>query len=547
MALTGLHSLGTAYQTDLRTFLRKVESLFTLPYFDSAQPPLVTIGIGAQIDTESTYLAYVLQELGIDGLASESDPTQTANQVIKTAMDTVPNGSANNPTLRSTLNNALQTHFASLYGKTGTIKPNGTFELTEPQAYTVLDKIIAQKKPALDAKLAAYGIDATAMAGTREYLALTSLNFNTKAGATDLIGKGLRNAIANNDRAEAWFEIRYNSNRNQQDGLAKRRYYEAELFSLYGQNTPAAALDSENLGVFRMLTRHRTTIDIYEGRYGVKLNGTVGTRNMIAEGNSATQGYGLTGTAYEIDTLSASLQPARNYLVSHYAYNTNIDGNILVGEHNGQLSVVPVGPLDTTNTLYYRGADNDILLGSLNNDLIFGQNGNDLIYGLGGSDVLYGGAGNDTYYVINGLSLGANQTRIEDKEGVNTVVLNGVALKFFTKENGDTAWYTPDKRFKAEKSLTDLIVTDTREGYGNSVILNEDFQSGDFGIHLLERLPFTQTSPNTTPAQGPATAYDDITGNTAPDGSGTALYTVSGTPGDDTFDGLAGQRPNRGQ
>jgi hypothetical protein len=42
MSLTGLHSLGTAYQTELRDFLRKVEGLFALPYFDSAQPPLVT-------------------------------------------------------------------------------------------------------------------------------------------------------------------------------------------------------------------------------------------------------------------------------------------------------------------------------------------------------------------------------------------------------------------------------------------------------------------------------------------------------------------------
>jgi GH24 family phage-related lysozyme (muramidase) len=383
MPLTGLHSLGTAYQTELRTFLRKVEGLFALPYFDSAQPPLVTIGIGTQIDTEPTYLAYVLQELGINGLPSETNPTQTANQVVKTAMDLVPNGSVNNTTLQNALDNALRTNFPSLFpNNSGILHP---FSLTDAQAYTVLDKVIAQKQPALDAKLAAYGINAASMYGTTEYLALTSLNFNTKAGPTDLIGGGLRNAIANNDRAEAWFEIRYNSNsgalnpvpRADAAGLAKRRYYEAELFGLYGQGTPAGEMDAENLGVFRMLTRHRATIDSYEGRYGVKLDGTVGTRNMIAEANSATQGYGLTGTAYEIDTLSVSLQPARTYLTSNYGEGITINGDLLIGE-------------DVT-TLYYKGSDADLLTGTTNNDLLFGESGHDLLTGGQGSDVLYGG------------------------------------------------------------------------------------------------------------------------------------------------------------
>ena len=206
MALTGLHVLAD-YQTELHTFLVKVEKLESLPYFDSASPPLATIGIGFNIDTVSKNLGYVLEELWINGQLSEKDPTKTANQVFKAVIDSVPDGGAYNAALQAALNNALREHFPSLYGPAGIIEPNGIFNLTEAQSYTVLDKIVEDKRTdpdpniGLDAKLAAYGIDATAMYGTREYLALTSLNYNTKSGPTDLIGKGLRNAIANNDRA----------------------------------------------------------------------------------------------------------------------------------------------------------------------------------------------------------------------------------------------------------------------------------------------------------------------------------------------------------
>jgi len=491
MPLTGLHSLGTTYQTDLRTFLRKVENLFTLPYFDSAQPPLVTIGIGTQIDTEPTYLAYVLQELGIDGLPSESNPTQTANQVIKTAMDLVPNGSVNDAALQNALNNALRTNFPSLYGTLGKIKPNGTFVLTEAQAYTVLDKVVTQKQPALDAKLAAYGIDATAMYGTKEYLVLTSLNYNTKSGKTDLIGKGLRNAIAHNDRAEAWYEIRYNSNLNQLPGLAKRRYYEAEVFGLSGDSIAPADVESDAKGAYRMLWRHRATIDKYEGSYGVKLDGTVAARNMIAEANSATLGYGLTGTASEIDTLTAALAPSRTYLIDKYVttpgFTTPITGDILVGESDGTNGTP--GDIDTR---YYKnnipGAADDWLTGTNNNDLIFGEGGNDTIYGLGGSDVLYGGAGNDIYYI---LSTDTGQDRIEDKQGNNTVVMNGVPIKFLSREAGQSSYTSIDGRFTGHYQGTDFVVTDSQ--VGNSVILNENFTEGDFGIHLQDL-----TNPATT-------------------------------------------------
>jgi hypothetical protein len=112
--LTGLHILGAAYQAELRALLRKLENLELQPYFDSASPPLVTIGIGVNIDDVPSNLAYVLEELLINGRPSEKDPTRTANQIFKSVMDSVPDGSPNNPALRKALDDALRIQFPYL-------------------------------------------------------------------------------------------------------------------------------------------------------------------------------------------------------------------------------------------------------------------------------------------------------------------------------------------------------------------------------------------------------------------------------------------------
>jgi hypothetical protein len=71
-----------------------------------------------------------------------------------------------------------------------------------------------------------------------EKAVLLSLSWNSKDGSRSLLGSGLGEAIATGNRAAAWFEIRYGSNSSKQaatlrEGLAKRRFVEAEFFGLY--------------------------------------------------------------------------------------------------------------------------------------------------------------------------------------------------------------------------------------------------------------------------------------------------------------------------
>jgi len=58
--------------------------------------------------------------------------------------------------------------------------------------------------------------------------ALASLFFN----GSNTIGTGLLTALADNNKAEAWYQIRYQTNSAQDPGVATRRYQESQLFGL---------------------------------------------------------------------------------------------------------------------------------------------------------------------------------------------------------------------------------------------------------------------------------------------------------------------------
>jgi GH24 family phage-related lysozyme (muramidase) len=102
----------------------------------------------------------------------------------------------------------------------------------------------------------------TALAGTFELIALHSLAYH----GPGLVGPKLEAAIRAGDRAEAWYEILYNSGSLASEGVAKRRLLESHLFGLYQSKTAANSgstyipQESEALHVFRTLTKHEADI-----------------------------------------------------------------------------------------------------------------------------------------------------------------------------------------------------------------------------------------------------------------------------------------------
>jgi GH24 family phage-related lysozyme (muramidase) len=101
---------------------------------------------------------------------------------------------------------------------------------------TVFDALIPDYEIVLDNWLARHNLGT--LNDSSERVALLSLAYNSPAesdssspnyGLPELLGLSLRDAIQNNNRPAAWFEIRYRSNGGASSaGIAKRRYYESE-------------------------------------------------------------------------------------------------------------------------------------------------------------------------------------------------------------------------------------------------------------------------------------------------------------------------------
>lgn len=112
-------------------------------------------------------------------------------------------------------------------------------------------------------------LNETAFLGSRERVALASMVWNGGMGLLQE-STNLRDALIAGDRAEAWFQIRYKTNKRGsgvEPGIAKRRYAEAAIPGLYDNNV----FHDEAKDAYRMLTMHRADIDSYETEFGATI------------------------------------------------------------------------------------------------------------------------------------------------------------------------------------------------------------------------------------------------------------------------------------
>ncbi|MCK9546661.1 MAG: hypothetical protein M0Q25_08165, partial [Sulfurospirillaceae bacterium] len=204
-------------------------------------------------------------------------------------------------------------------------------------------------------------------ANSKEMIAFVSLAFNGVLATST----GLRDAVISGNRAEAWYEIRYNTNSgtSRSLGIANRRVAESDMFGLCDSGSLTEDKAKE---IFRMYTRHK-------GHAGN--NVLVGGKYTILgeESQFATSYLGSNSFA------SQSAQ-AKNFLVDKFGEGVVIDGEILVGAGLDSYEYIDNGNYD------------DILTGTSKSDLIFGERGDDILIGNGGGDYMEGGEGFDTYY-----------------------------------------------------------------------------------------------------------------------------------------------------
>jgi Ca2+-binding RTX toxin-like protein len=373
-----------------------------------------------------------------------------------------------------------------------------------------------------------------------ERITLLSLVFNNiiKPGESP----SLLAAIKNGNRAEAWFEIRYNTNKagtGMENGIAKRRYYEADLFGLY--NNPNSITEDESKTVMRMYTLHKDKIDSYEGLY----------HNQVTKANTD---YNVTW----VKTLESNLNDAKSYLIVNFATNIgmSIDGEVIVGAglssyaYKEKTNINDTGAKSLIGTdkkdLIFGEAGNDSIDGGANNDVIYGGTGDDTITGGKGNDYLIGGIGNDTY--VYTIGDGNDWIYDEDNKGKIVVKKEGVdkdqaiGTVYEQKDvNGANIWKNANGTIEITHNSPWTIVLED----GSTITLGEDFESGDFGINLLD-MP---EDPNPTfvitgdlaPLNDPV--HYDALGNVIVDPNTPAPDrndTLFGSVGNDKIEGMGG-------
>jgi len=345
-----------------------------------------------------------------------------------------------------------------------------------------------------------------------ERVALVSLTYNRGVGA--IAGNAARNvpehpimeAIRDGDRAEAWFQMRYNcwgSREDMEGGLRKRRYAEAQAFGLY--DDPNNVTVDEARSVFRTFQLHRDEIDRVERNFGVTVDGERAATNRIAQANrdypDMVAQYG------QVQTIADALAPARTVLLGQLRQehpdladrltdaNFNAgriyldpgrdlrEGNDLRREqrHSTATDVDPehAATIDSRRTT--RGNNpreidsNDLLIGEGGNDTLRAHRGDDILIGGGGRDRMEGGVGRDTYVVGSG-------DIVMDSDGRGELRWGGRALTGGTRNESDPAntWRSGDGEHTYRLDGRTLTVTN-RQGESMQV---ENYVRGDLGLRL---------------------------------------------------------------
>jgi len=406
-------------------------------------------------------------------------------------------------------------------------------DLTATEADTLFETDVDHLAAQLKAKFrTVLGSDAkrdqllASLAGTREWTAILSLGYNSPA----LVGKELINALWNQDRAEAWFNIRYgwgespdaNPLTNPNNGWAKRHYMESSVFGLY--DDPGAVRLDEAQNAFRTLQLHRGRMEEREYNYSAGFDGTASAPDMIEQGNS-TYASALTAAGVSIPYINDALNPAKYVLLAqlrqdnpsladldiaaYLATNIYLDP----GREASSQSIDPnhratldartnsFGEAKTSAVILIGEGGDDGLYGGAGDDILLGGEGNDALEGGRGADILIGGKGDDLYVWHTGDGKdkiieerdadGLIHGRIKINDGTpEDILASGI---FIEATDDPNVWYNPEHNIVlTHNSPWKLVLADGGEiqlggGY-------DDFQDGDFGIHLHDAL----TAPETT-------------------------------------------------
>lgn len=429
------------FGNDSAALLYKVEGDVSLPYVDDKQIPTVGVGVNLRV-----FLSSYLSELHI----TNSAEIKAISDVVKVSYSTT-----------AALQAALTTAIAP-YGALNTLALGST------QVADLYQQIVVGtngKNPqGKDAMLSQFGKFLTNnqispdLASSQEGVAIFSLYFNNADTLLPIHSHILSDLKADangslTDRADAWFQIRYGSNKGAltvadptkgANGVAVRRDMESTIFGLYdpgdssgGTVTPslteATSIYAELSAITNEVGGTETNRDYafaYENRYSSQVSTANTELSQLQSLQSSLSIDQL--TSLSVQSLGNLLQPAANVLFEHYVSNTTLNpwvDSSLSGETIDARDVQVAAQGGNSHLVASQRASDSYALGSgdYQNSLLIAQDGADVLDGSGtANDALIGGSGNDTIIAGTGsdyIVAGTGNDSIQLNGGNDTVVL----------------------------------------------------------------------------------------------------------------------------
>jgi hypothetical protein len=354
-----------------------------------------------------------------------------------------------------------------------------------------------------------------------------------------LLSTELVEALKKNHRAQAWYLIRYHTNRFfKEAGITKRRLATAALFGLYDdealEHTPHfeeqareiwgmlenkphkflrygriidKAKDKEKWAEFEdEIDKNRVKIQPYEYHLMAEIMkakkdfaGLVNiepfeqdikaTKTVLQQ--RYTQGIEFERVftdLYHENTIDAR-EPTVIKLSDTDRIHTNSDKHQRYGAEENE--VIEIDYLTTIYLVYKK----DLILGGDGDDTLWAGEGNDYIYGEKGNDVLHGGQGDDIYFGGQGDDLmidtdgkhdvyhyktGEGHDIISDADAQGKVIFDDTPLTEAIETKPGSGIYQ-NGRFRYSRKDSDLVINDTL------TIKNFNFtEKGYLGITLIE-------------------------------------------------------------
>jgi GH24 family phage-related lysozyme (muramidase) len=421
-----------AYSEERAELLVLLEGSTLTPYVDSVGDPTIGIGFNLAYNLEPVLRVIVGARNWSDTLLERLEAEVDKNYTPNTSSSLITN-----------LNKVM----SDWHDKRDSDVPDTFSFRSEAQVAKALDALA----PTYDSKIDRW---LSGIPDSEERAALFSLCWN----GPSLLGPKLKAAIEGGNRAEAWYEIRYNSNGNGISGLANRRYVEAETFDLFDTDNRATFQEAIKTG--QMLANHHQSVLSYEDRY-----------NPVTAGEIK----GVAG----IEEIGDEIAPAIRIALKTIG--------LAAKTHVEELLAADAGRLDISgdDTTYDSAKnDDDLILGSNGKNVLSGNTGADILAGLKGADTLTGGAGADLFVfsTIKDSAGNACDMVTDFGTGADRIALGGLGdLDLLDKKNADFSGHGLEVRWFWD---------------GQDTVVEADIdgdRAADVKIVLTGRLTLTET------------------------------------------------------